>query len=137
MKISDAMVLALLLCTTLFFLPFTFTECPSKCICYKYSLRCVQGDIHLHPEIMKNATDRLEITDNMFPELKSELFSRSLQVLKFSRTHTKRVDREAFKGMVHLRSLDMSENDIKIIEPVEPSMYLSRQTHWPADPELR
>ncbi|XP_069675892.1 uncharacterized protein [Periplaneta americana] len=92
-------------------------ECPKGCQCFRYSLRCDSANFHTQPRVLASATERLEVKNDNFTVLTAELFSRELQVLIMEYTNTRKIDRNAFRGMQRLRTLKIIRGSIEIIEP--------------------
>ncbi|XP_037309578.2 trophoblast glycoprotein-like [Pungitius pungitius] len=108
--------LGILLCA-----PFQCLECPFGCECFAvtHTVRCVSKEIITVPQSIPGYAKAVIITGNNIHQIGPDSFTKMENVTKIILSNNRITDMasHSFSPLIHLRHLDLSENQLALIHP--------------------
>ncbi|XP_018332027.1 peroxidasin-like protein [Agrilus planipennis] len=102
-----------------------WTDCPTPCHCKwssgKKTAICREGGFVTLPSTLDSDMQVLDLSGNSIPHLPRDAFKNAglinLQRIFLRNAHLKRINRDAFRDLIILIEIDLSDNEIAEIEP--------------------
>ncbi|XP_053565790.1 peroxidasin homolog [Bombina bombina] len=97
--------------------PIVTVACPSRCLCFKTTVRCMHLMLDSIPEVPVQ-TSILDLRFNRIQEINSAALQRlkNLNTLLLNNNHIRRIPQKAFEELGNLRHLYLYKNDIHAIK---------------------
>ncbi|XP_062863313.1 peroxidasin homolog [Trichomycterus rosablanca] len=101
----------------LVFGPELLLACPSRCLCFRTTVRCMHLNLETVPDVSPQTTI-LDLRFNKVKELQPGSFRglRNLNTLLLNNNHIKRIPRGAFEDLENLKYLYLYKNEIQSID---------------------
>uniref|UniRef100_A0A8C2D4Y6 Peroxidasin n=1 Tax=Cyprinus carpio TaxID=7962 RepID=A0A8C2D4Y6_CYPCA len=93
-------------------------SCPSRCLCFRTTVRCMHLNLESVPAVLPQTTILL-LNNNHIRRIPRGAFEdlENLKYLYLYKNEIQAIDREAFKGLVSLEQLYLHFNNIESLEP--------------------
>ncbi|XP_063968758.1 peroxidasin homolog isoform X1 [Lytechinus pictus] len=108
-----------LLAVVAVFLPMLVSAtCPSRCLCFRTTVRCMHLDMRRIPTTVPTNTQILDLRFNQISEIPTGSFRNlpNVSTLLLNNNNIRRIHRGAFSGLRHLKYLYLYKNRIADIE---------------------
>ncbi|KAJ7988928.1 hypothetical protein DPEC_G00314270 [Dallia pectoralis] len=97
--------------------PRAVASCPSRCLCFRTTVRCMHLNLETVPAVAPSTTI-LDLRFNKIKDLQPGSFKRlkNLNTLLLNNNHIRRIPRGAFEDMENLKYLYLYKNEIQSID---------------------
>ncbi|XP_026871157.2 peroxidasin [Electrophorus electricus] len=97
--------------------PFIVFACPSRCLCFRTTVRCMHLNLETVPAVSPQTTI-LDLRFNKVRDLQPGSFKRlkNLNTLLLNNNHIRRIPRGTFEDLVNLKYLYLYKNEIQAID---------------------
>ncbi|KAM6457875.1 peroxidasin homolog isoform 1-T2 [Liasis olivaceus] len=100
------------------FTPISASSCPSRCLCFRTTVRCMHLMLEIIPEVSLQ-TNILDLRFNRIKHIKPGVFRnlKNLDTLLLNNNLLKHVAQNSFEGLKKLKYLYLYKNEIQSIQP--------------------
>ncbi|XP_050958877.1 peroxidasin homolog [Labeo rohita] len=97
--------------------PYRVFSCPSRCLCFRTTVRCMHLNLESVPAVLPQTTI-LDLRFNKIKDLQPGSFRRlkNLNTLLLNNNHIRRIPRGAFEDLENLKYLYLYKNEIQAID---------------------
>ncbi|XP_017546292.1 peroxidasin [Pygocentrus nattereri] len=97
--------------------PYMVSSCPSRCLCFRTTVRCMHLNLETVPAVSPQTTI-LDLRFNKIKDLQPGSFKRlkNLTTLLLNNNHIRRIPRGAFEDLENLKYLYLYKNEIQSID---------------------
>ncbi|XP_026789759.3 peroxidasin [Pangasianodon hypophthalmus] len=98
--------------------PVPVLSCPSRCLCFRTTVRCMHLNLETVPSVSPQ-TSILDLRFNKIKDLQPGSFRRlrNLNTLLLNNNHIRRIPKGAFEDLENLKYLYLYKNEIQSIDP--------------------